>query len=1256
MKRVLSILLSLALVIGLIGPVIAVEETDAAELAASSAIAKQETKKEDNKDKEPQWPLLSADAYDMTYYVGGYGAVRNRYRCTVDFGETEDGGWDSWNEWYDIAYGDPIVSQWPTEPGTYAVTFEQTAVVEGTEYVFTVPMNIRVLELPQTYGQCGDEMWWTFDTGSDTLYIYGEGDMYTIADSRDAFWEENYLYEPGWWKLPVRHVVIENGVRNLSDFTFFADFNSYYDLMETIELPQTLQAIPEMGFLLSTSMESLTIPEGVTSLTGWPFGSPGNSFMKLRELYLPATLERMDITTIMLSGLDAKSGQVSLETIYYAGTQEQWYNIIRVESESIRALFGDDYEGFYENWCKPFLEIFEKVNVCYLGNENPGDDNVDITSLDITLLSTEINVSSMSAQIVYDRFIDEETGEEIYGPEWIYYNWAEHCRVSALIDGEFYENIRLSTLADISANNAGVWLSGGIIDNQSYENQWQVGGSYPVNYYIFAAQGDYRTLWIVDLTVTICEPSPKIEISDITVDELSGWMDGDVRQYRWEEHGRMDVTIDGALYEDISLWQLQELMLMYGPMDYLVNAAPGYEEDNEKLWNPYENPWTVGDELHALLTIYGGEDHSLLYNDVICIRLQQTQIESVSIAPITYYVHDYSGDPEITVHYKDGTSKVTDEYSYMAMGDWPSAPGNYTMNFLVAGTFAVTAPVTVLPTPHTGSLGNTVTWTYDEATDTMTLSGTGAAVYGDDRPWTRLLMALQPSKIVVGEGIEYMQEGIFYMGLFIEELVLPTSLKEVPHAMICYNGPTAGTYLEAEYGNLPGMSSIVIPEGITRLTFHPFYLCWGLTDFYLPSTLQEMDIDALCSVVALRAELGFAAQEMTIHFAGTKAQWDAIRHVASSTREDFGSGWSDEQLEAVFATFTVICAGEETTAPAAMDLSGDGKVTIFDAQILAEAKAGLRTLTEEQLAAIGTLTPEDILNYVLGKQTQHTHSYVEMVVPPTCEEDSYIVYTCSTCGDSYQDKLTPAMGHHYTLVSDTATCTADGTRTEICENCKQTVTAPSAAKGHGQMRTEITGEPCIGTGIEKMIFTVCNMVLSEKTVQGTGAHSWEYKPCSEVVKDEMSRGLMSQPKYASFTDHCVAVCSVCKTSNWDDIVQRYSDYETAAIMLGYVNDLRESVLGTSEYNLVLDNGLINKAKNAAKAISTDYAHTSSNENISMSGSNIYEQFIGWKNSPGHYASMVNADENSVGYCGYTRFGYAMYRVGTRLYGVQEFGY
>lgn len=51
----------------------------------------------------------------------------------------------------------------------------------------------------------------------------------------------------------------------------------------------------------------------------------------------------------------------------------------------------------------------------------------------------------------------------------------------------------------------------------------------------------------------------------------------------------------------------------------------------------------------------------------------------------------------------------------------------------------------------------------------------------------------------------------------------------------------------------------------------------------------------------------------------------------------------------------------------AIDLSADGKVTAFDAQLLAEAKAGVRQLTEAQWTALGELQVADIINYLLGR-------------------------------------------------------------------------------------------------------------------------------------------------------------------------------------------------------------------------------------------------------------------------------------------------
>ena len=49
------------------------------------------------------------------------------------------------------------------------------------------------------------------------------------------------------------------------------------------------------------------------------------------------------------------------------------------------------------------------------------------------------------------------------------------------------------------------------------------------------------------------------------------------------------------------------------------------------------------------------------------------------------------------------------------------------------------------------------------------------------------------------------------------------------------------------------------------------------------------------------------------------------------------------------------------------DINGDGKVTVFDAQMLAEQSTGLRTLTSEQEAAAGNSTTDTLLQQIWGE-------------------------------------------------------------------------------------------------------------------------------------------------------------------------------------------------------------------------------------------------------------------------------------------------
>ncbi|MGM9680807.1 MAG: cohesin domain-containing protein [Eubacteriales bacterium] len=64
------------------------------------------------------------------------------------------------------------------------------------------------------------------------------------------------------------------------------------------------------------------------------------------------------------------------------------------------------------------------------------------------------------------------------------------------------------------------------------------------------------------------------------------------------------------------------------------------------------------------------------------------------------------------------------------------------------------------------------------------------------------------------------------------------------------------------------------------------------------------------------------------------------------------------------------------------------------------------------------------------------HDYVEQVIEATCYREGYTDHTCSRCGDSYKDEITPVTNHQYSLTyRKAATCAETGFDLYSCIFC-----------------------------------------------------------------------------------------------------------------------------------------------------------------------------------------------------------------------------
>ena len=109
-----------------------------------------------------------------------------------------------------------------------------------------------------TSGQCGDDVYWSYDDGAGVLTISGTGPMWNYDNSNyfDIGW---YLYRYG------SSIVIEDGVTAIGDWVFF-------DAKATsVTIPDSVTAIGEAAFYNCRNLSDVTIPESVTSIGSFAF-------------------------------------------------------------------------------------------------------------------------------------------------------------------------------------------------------------------------------------------------------------------------------------------------------------------------------------------------------------------------------------------------------------------------------------------------------------------------------------------------------------------------------------------------------------------------------------------------------------------------------------------------------------------------------------------------------------------------------------------------------------------------------------------------------------------------------------------------------------------------------------------------------------------------------------------------------------------------------------------------------------------------
>ena len=312
-----------------------------------------------------------------------------------------------------------------------------------------------------------------------------------------------------------------------------------------------------------------------------------------------------------------------------------------------------------------------------------------------------------------------------------------------------------------------------------------------------------------------------------------------------------------------------------------------------------------------------------------------------------------------------------------------------------------------------------------------------------------------------------------------------TTLVQCPGTLAACMIPDSVTSIVGyAFDGCASLTSVAIPDGVTSIGHGAFYNCTSLTSVTIPDGVTSIGNSAFYNCTSLTS--------VTIPDGVTSIGVYTFSGCTSLTSVTIPDGvtsigdWAFYRCE----SFT--------------DIYFTGTESAWNSIAIGVGNAALKNANIHY-------------NYV-----SHTHSYKDVVTAPTCTEKGYTTHTCS-CGDSYVDTYTAALGHAWDSgkVTKQPTATETGIRTFTCTRCSETktetipklthehsykavVTAPTCtAKGY-TTHTCACGDSYVDTYVDALGHAWDNgKVTKEPTATETGVRTYTCTRCHETKTESI---------------------------------------------------------------------------------------------------------------------------------------------------------
>ena len=355
-----------------------------------------------------------------------------------------------------------------------------------------------------------------------------------------------------------------------------------------------------------------------------------------------------------------------------------------------------------------------------------------------------------------------------------------------------------------------------------------------------------------------------------------------------------------------------------------------------------------------------------------------------------------------------------------------------------------------------GAKGSNLTWTLDSE-GVLTISGTGKMSDYDvnnavhSTPWSKV----DVSAIRISDGVTSIGEGAFSFCTSLTSVTIPNSVTSIGHgafydctSLTSVTIPDSVTSIGGSaFRGCSSLTSVTIPNSVTSIGSYAFSGCSSLTSVTIPDSVTSIGVGAFASCTSLTGIwVAEGNNDYSSDASGVLFNKDKTTLVQCPGAISGSYAIPDSVTLIDNGAFQGCTSLTSVTIPDSVTIIGDSafsNCTSLTDVYYAGSEAQWKAISISSAGNDDLLTANIHYNY-----GSHTHSYKDVVTAPTCTEKGYTTHTCS-CGDSYVDTYTDALGHAWDngKVTKEPTETETGVKTFTCTRCGETKTEVIPATG-----------------------------------------------------------------------------------------------------------------------------------------------------------------------------------------------------------------